>query len=103
MRFALFPVGAFARFAHGYSLMKTVTKYDEKNIIYEACDCFLGVFYFMRQSWHLAVSRPSSLYQYQRQLSGNACVSSRLLCVVRRWLQVENLYFIDLQGRWRLI
>jgi len=51
MRFAFFPVGAFARFAHGSSLMKTVTKCDQKNIIYEACDCFLGVFYFMRQSW----------------------------------------------------
>ncbi|MGR8999164.1 MAG: hypothetical protein ACU88J_08970 [Gammaproteobacteria bacterium] len=25
------------------------------------------------------------------------------LCVVRRWLQVESLYFIGLQGRWRLI
>lgn len=50
MRFALFPVWTFARFAHGSSLMKTVTKCDEKNIIYEACDCFLGVFYFMRQS-----------------------------------------------------
>jgi hypothetical protein len=37
-------------------LMKTITKCDQKNIIYEACDCFLGVFYFMRQScWQIAI------------------------------------------------
>jgi hypothetical protein len=72
MRFALFPVGAFARFAHGYSLMKTVTKYDEKNIIYEACDCFLGVFYFMRQSCRLVwlvTANAEQLEQLRQQRS----------------------------------
>lgn len=51
MRFALFPIRAFARFTHGSSLMTILIKCDEKNIIYDAVNCFLGVFYFMRQGW----------------------------------------------------
>ncbi|OYV18194.1 MAG: hypothetical protein CG441_1222 [Methylococcaceae bacterium NSM2-1] len=49
MRFALFPIKAFARFTHDSSLMTILIKCDEKNIIYDAVNCFLGVFYFMRQ------------------------------------------------------
>jgi len=48
MRFALFPIRAFARFTHGSSLANNL-KVQQKNIIYDAVDCFLDVFYFMRQ------------------------------------------------------
>ena len=49
MRFALFPIRAFARFTHGSFRMTILIKCDEKNTIYDAVNCFLGVFYFMRQ------------------------------------------------------
>jgi len=49
MRFALFPIRTLARFTHGSSLMTILIKCDGKNIIYDAVNCFLNDFLFMRQ------------------------------------------------------